>query len=252
MNSIHKTDYLHKPAGSEMTHALSQTRATTLPIRVMLVDGHRCMLWGLEKLIDTEKPDMQVVATATSAAEAMRVAVSAAPHVILLDLDLNGECALGSIPGLIEISNAIVLVLTGTRDPVLHDKAMLAGARGVIEKAESAETILKAIATVHKGEIWIDRSATSRIFNELSRRKTAAAIDPEQRKIATLTRKERSTVAEIAHDAMASTHTIAQRLCISESTLRNHLTSIYAKLELCNRLELYAYANKHGINKVIE
>lgn len=235
-----------------MNHALAQPRTPTLPIRIMLVDAHRCMLWGLEKLIDSEKPAMEVVGTATSAAEAMRVAGTVAPDVILIDLDLNGECSVGSIPGLIEKSKAIVLVLTGTRDHSLHDSAMLAGARGVVEKAETAETILKAIAMVHKGEIWIDRSSTSRIFNELSRRKTTALANPEQKKIASLTRKERSTVAEIAHDAMASTHTIAERLCISENTLRNHLTSIYSKLELGNRLELYVYANKHGINKVIE
>lgn len=225
-----------------------QTLAT--PIKILLIDDHRSVLWGLEKLIDGEKPKMEVVGTATSSAEAMSLLASVSPDVILTDLDLNGESAISIIPDLISHSKAKVLVLTGSRDLSLRDSAMLAGARGVVEKGDTAETILKAIEMVHQGEIWIDRSSTSRIFNELSRKKVSDLDDPEQRKIASLTRKEKLTVAEIASDATANTKTIATRLYISENTLRNHLTSIYAKLELSNRLELFVYANKHGINKI--
>jgi two-component system, NarL family, nitrate/nitrite response regulator NarL len=220
------------------------------PIKILLIDDHRSVLWGLEKLIDGEKPKMEVVGTATSSAEALSLLASVSPDVILTDLDLNGESAISIIPDLISHSKAKVLVLTGSRDLSLRDSAMLAGARGVVEKGDTAETILKAIEMVHQGEIWIDRSSTSRIFNELSRKKVADLDDPEQRKIASLTRKEKLTVAEIASDATANTKTIATRLYISENTLRNHLTSIYAKLELSNRLELFVYANKHGIHKI--
>lgn len=222
------------------------------PIRIMLIDDHRSVLWGLEKLIDSEKPKMQVVGTATNSIEAMNLLGTISPDVILIDLDLNGESGVSIIPNLIEKSTAKVLVLTGSRDLSLHDNAMLAGARGVVGKGDTAETILKAITMVYQGEIWIDRSATSRIFNALSHKKNTVSDDPEQQKIATLTRKERQTVAEIASDATASTKIIADRLCIGESTLRNHLTSIYAKLELSSRLELFVYANKHGIHKVEE
>lgn len=235
-----------------MTHATGKMQTQTHPIKIMLVDDHRCVLWGLEKLINSEKPKMEVVGSATSSAEALSLVMTISPNVILIDLDLNGESGVTIIPKLIDKSKAIILALTGTRDLALHDSAMLAGASGVVEKGESAETILKAITLVHQGELWIDRTATSRIFNELSRRKTAVSGDPEQQKIASLTRKERLTVAEIGYDAKASTGLIADRLCISENTLRNHLTSIYAKLELSSRLELYVYANKHGINKVVE
>ena len=218
----------------------------------MLIDDHRSVLWGLEKLIDSESPRMQVVGTATNSIEAMNLLGTISPDVILIDLDLNGESGVSIIPNLMEKSNAKILVLTGSRDLSLHDNAMLVGARGVVGKGDTAETILKAIAMVYQGEIWIDRSATSRIFNALSHKKNNVSDDPEQQKIATLTRKERLTVAEIANDATASTKIIADRLCIGESTLRNHLTSIYAKLELSSRLELFVYANKHGIRKIEE
>lgn len=229
-----------------------QQQMETQAIRIMLIDDHRSVLWGLEKLIEGEKPKMAVIGIATNSADALKLLATITPDVIMIDLDLNGESGVNIIPNLIKISQAKVLVLTGTRDITVRDNAMLAGARGIVEKGDTAETILKAIEMVHQGEIWLDRSTTSRIFNELSRRKNGESDDPEQQKIASLTRKERLTAAEIGNDATANTKTIASRLCISENTLRNHLTSIYAKLEISSRLELFVYVNKHGILKLEE
>jgi DNA-binding NarL/FixJ family response regulator len=213
----------------------------------LLVDDHRSVLWGLEKLIEGESPRMQVIGKATSPLEAMRLLDDVKPDIILLDLDLGGESGINSVPALIAKSGAKVLVLTGSRDASLHDSAVLAGAVGVVEKGEPAETILKAIQKVHEGEIWLDRTATGRIFLELSRSKSAGALNPEQRKIASLTPRERQIVAEIGSDAAASSRIIAERLHISEHTLRNHIASIYEKLEVSSRLELFAYAGRHGI-----
>jgi two-component system nitrate/nitrite response regulator NarL len=224
-----------------------QSKSADGPIKVLLVDDHRSVLWGLEKLIDGEKPRMMVVGKATSATEAMALLESAKPDVVLLDLDLNGESGLKLMPGILARANPRVLILTGSRDAVLHDNAVLAGARGVVEKGEAAETLIKAIEKVHEGEIWLDRTATGRIFVELARRKDGKHHDPEQQKIGSLTRKERQIVAAIASDASAPGKQIAERLNISEHTLRNHLTSVYAKLSVGNRLELFAYANKHRI-----
>lgn len=217
------------------------------PIKIMLIDDHRSVLWGLEKLIESEKPKMEVIGTATCSADALKLLSSVAPDVIMIDLDLNGESGVDIIPDLAKLSSAKILVLTGTRDVAMRDKAMLAGARGIVEKGDTADTILRAIEMVYNGEIWLDRYSTSRIFNEISRKKSADQDDPDRKKIATLTRKERQTAAEIGRDATANTKAIAARLCISENTLRNHLTSIYSKLELSSRLELFVYANKHGI-----
>lgn len=223
---------------------------TAPPIKIMLIDDHRSVLWGLEKLIDSEKPRMEVVGTATNATDAMALLQTVTPDVILIDLDLNGESGVDVIPNLINHSNAKILVLTGTRDLSLQDKAMLAGARGVVGKGDTAETILKAIVKVNNGETWLDRTATTRILNELSRKNQTPSADPQQIKIESLTRKERQTAAEIGNDATARTKVIAERLCISENTLRNHLSSIYAKLELSSRLELFVYVNKNGICKI--
>ena len=220
---------------------------TSKPIRVMLVDDHRSILWGLEKLIESEKPKLIVVGKATNCTEAFNLIDEAQPDIILLDIDLGGENGLDAIPELLAKSKARILVLTGLRDPSMHNKAMLAGARGVIEKEDTAETILKAIEKVHQGELWIDRVTAGRLFVELSRNTASQEADPEQQRISKLTARERQIVSEIARDAGATTKTIADRFHISEHTLRNHLTSIYDKLGVVNRLGLYAYANKQGI-----
>jgi len=219
------------------------------PIRVLLVDDHRVVLWGLEKLINGERPRMEVVGKATTMAETLQILKSAAPDIVLLDLKLNGESGLNVMPGILAGSRAKVLVLTGSQDPMMHDSAVLAGARGVVEKGEAAEVLIKAIERVHEGELWLDRNATGRIFVEMARRQESQVHDPEQQRISSLTRKERLIVTSIASNASTSGKQVAERLHISEHTLRNHLTSIYAKLCVRNRLELFDYATKNRILK---
>ena len=219
------------------------------PIRVFVIDDHRSILWGLERLVESGTPPMEVVGTAVNCTEALKVLDTAAPDVILLDIDLGDENGVKEIPNLTARTNARILILTGVRDESLHDKAVLAGASGVVMKEASAETILSAIEKVHQGQLWLDRIATGRIFLEFSRESAAQANDPERAKIATLTDREREIVAVSATHAGANAKSIADLLNISEHTLRNHLTSIYDKLDVANRLELFAYAHKHGLTK---
>lgn len=221
----------------------------TAPIRVFLIDDHRSILWGLERLIESGTPPMKVVGSAASHAEALDALAGASPDVILLDIDLGKESGIDAIPKLIGVAPAAkILVLTGLRDRAAHDQAVLAGAKGVVEKEAPAQTILTAIAKVHQGQLWLDRAAAGRIFVEFSRKSGAPqSLDPEQKKIASLTERERQIIVGVASNAGATARTIAETLHISEHTLRNHLTSIYDKLDVANRLELFAYAQKHGL-----
>jgi two-component system nitrate/nitrite response regulator NarL len=222
----------------------------TPTIRVFLIDDHRTILWGLEKLIESAKPAMRVVGSATSYGEALKMLDKAAPDVILLDLDLGHENGLDGVPKLVAASQAKVLILTGLRDDSLHREAVLAGARGVVEKEARAETILAAIAKVYAGEVWLDRAATGKLLVEMSRRSASrAAVDPMEQKISALTIREREIIALTLADAGATGKAIAARMHISEHTLRNHLTSIYEKLGVANRLELFAFAHEHKLTK---
>ena len=223
--------------------------AGAAPIRVFLIDDHRSILWGLERLIDSAKPEMEVVGTATNCKDALKAMDQAAPNLILLDIILGNENGVDLIPDLVARTHAKILILTGVTDEAVHDKVVLAGASGVVEKEAPAEMILAAIRKVHEGQIWLDRVAVGRVFMEFSRESIAQAADPERVKIAALTSREKEIVAIASNHAGANAKAIAEILCISEHTLRNHLTSIYGKLDVANRLELFAYAHKYGLTK---
>jgi two-component system nitrate/nitrite response regulator NarL len=219
------------------------------PIRILLVDDHKSMLWGLERLIEGEKPRMQVIGKASSKMEIFGFLTTEKPDVILLDLDLNGESSLDFLEELLQKSLARVLVLTAAQDPAVHQRAILNGASGVVLKSEDAEVILRAIQYVHAGEIWFDRAATSRLLRSLNSAPVTTNEAVQQGKIATLTPKERQVVAAMALIPGARNKAVADRLCMSEHTLRNHLTGIYAKLKLENRLELCMYAIEHKLHE---
>lgn len=219
-------------------------------IRIMLVDDHKTLLWGLSKLIDSESRQMLVVGTARDCESALAVAAEVMPDVILLDIDLGGTNSLDIMPSLLARANgARILVLSGTRDRELLDKAIMLGARGVVSKDEPAETVLKAIEKVHEGELWLDSSALSRVFDAMRNPQATRRQDPELEKISQLTAKERRICSLIAGGGGAVNKALAQQLFISEHTLRNHLTQIYHKLGVSNRLDLYVFATRHHLDQ---
>lgn len=218
-------------------------------IRVMLVDDHQTMLWGLTKLIESEKPRMDVVGTATTCDEALAKIGLLHPDVILLDLDLNGVSALEVLPALLSNSASNVLIFTGARDQATLDLAIFKGARGVLRKDASAEHVIKAIEKTAAGEIWLDRQTLGRVFSEFVVPKAPPQRDPAVEKHESLTAREQKVIYAVVEGSGALNAALAERLFISEHTLRNHLTSIYHKLGVSNRLELYVYAVKHQLTK---
>ena len=203
--------------------------------------------WGLSRLVESAAPQLALAGSVDSVAAYLLSLPQSAADVLVLDLD--GEEGTESLADLHSQTKAIILVISSSRDHALHDSAVLSGARGVMDKREAAPTLLKAIEKVHEGQMWIDRNATSRIFLDLARKKAASAKDPEQQRITSLTRRERQTIAAMAGDASAPGKLVAERLHISEHTLRNHLTWVYSKLGLTNRVDLYAYAHRHGLSQ---
>jgi two-component system, NarL family, nitrate/nitrite response regulator NarL len=214
------------------------------PIRVLLVDHHRCVLWGLARLIETARPQLELADVATCHSEALAAAEKYRPHVVLLDPDLGSEGGFDLLPHL--ASQAAVLILTGLSEGEAKERAFLAGARGFIHKSEPAEVILKAIECVHAGEVWLDRAAMARVLRTLSRRRDS---ESEQRTYSTLTAAERKVVAAVVRQKSAPNKVIAAALNISEHTLRNHLSTIYGKLGLNKRLDLVLHAMEHWLEQ---
>ncbi len=212
-------------------------------IRVLLVDDHRSVLWGLRKLIESAGPPFEVAATAECASEALAAAKEHHPGVILLDLDLGEGTGIEFVSTLHRASSARILILTGMRDPALQQRAVMAGASGVVQKSESAEVILKAIRQVHAGELWLDRATIGRVFARLSEGEAAGGVqDP-------LTPAERRVMLEVVRQKSAPNKVIADALHISAHTLRNHLASIYGKLGLKRRLDLVLYALERRLDR---
>lgn len=218
----------------------------TKQLRILIVDDHLMVRAGLRMLL--EDVGMKVVAMAGGRVEALELAASQTPDVILLNLDLGGEDGVSFLPELRQAgNNARVLVLTGIRDPEAHRRAVLLGAMGVVLKDQAAEVLIKAIEKVHAGEVWLDRTTMGNLLNEMTR-KTSDQGDPDKARLKTLTQREHQVITLIAEGL--KNKQIAGRLFISETTVTHHLSSIFSKLEVSDRLELVIYAFGHNLARL--
>jgi two-component system, NarL family, nitrate/nitrite response regulator NarL len=218
------------------------------PIKVFLVSGHSILLWGLQQLVSANDSRMSLAGYSSSTATLMDSVASASPDVILFDLDMPAEHATG-IATLAAGCTAKILVMTRHDDQTLVDKAVLDGACGVLKSNSTPANFIEAIQKVHAGQIWLDRAATGRIMVELSRRQNGQLEQKKPSRLATLTDREKSIVASVLENSGDPAKTLAKKLHISESTLRNHLTSIYSKLDISNRFELISFAHKNELQQ---
>jgi two-component system nitrate/nitrite response regulator NarL len=217
-----------------------------MTIRILLVDDHKTMLWGLERLIQAEGPSFTLVGSASDGAEATALCAALRPDIVLLDLDLKGSSSIDFLPALVANGSTRVVILSANRDQGTLAAAVKAGARGVVSKEAPTDDVLLAVRKVHGGELWLDQSLMQALLGQLVA--PAPKADPEAERIATLTARERDVIGMIVQGKGALNKELAERAFISERTLRNHLTTIYQKLDVANRLELYVYATKHGLS----
>jgi DNA-binding NarL/FixJ family response regulator len=214
-----------------------------IKIRILIIDDQLIVREGLRMLIENH-PGTKVVAMASTRSEALDIIAREPTDLIILNLELGGNSALSFIPELREAAkDARILVLTGQRDSTTHQKAAQHGAMGVVLKEDAADLLLKAIEKVYKGEAWLDRLTLGSLIFQMSSQEKET-VDPRTRKIASLTERERQVIALIAEGL--KNRQIADRLFISHVTVTHHLSSIYGKLGVSDRLELviYAFANK--------
>lgn len=225
---------------------MSTSEVVDQVIRVLLVDDHAVVRSGLRMLIEN-RSRVKVVGEAANPTDALASAARERPDVIVLDLDLGTDSGLDLLPQLLSVADtARVLVLTGVRDFEKHRKAARLGAVGLVQKDNAVEVLLTAIEKVYAGEIWFDRALLSSLITETGRADKKS--DPELNKIATLTPREREIIGVIADSGLKNKQ-IADRLFISPTTVRHHLTSIFQKLGVSDRLELAIYAYRYGIAK---
>ncbi len=218
-------------------------RATDTPIRVALLDDHTLFREGLRRLLDTE-PDIDMVAEAKSGAELFPLLERAQPDLLLLDLNLQGENGLDLLPRLLEqFPDLKVLVLTASIDQEDRVNSIKLGARGVVLKYAAAENLIKSIRKVADGEMWVDHETTKKLFEELADRRGPKTESP----LDLLTDREREVTALVGEGLRNKE--IADRLFISERTVKTHISNIFQKLDLSDRLELALFAINQGLAK---
>jgi DNA-binding NarL/FixJ family response regulator len=209
-------------------------------IRILIADDHPVFRFGLRALLQTEG-EMEVVGEAMTGDEAIALAASLQPDVVLMDLNMPG------ING-IEATRLIakdhphmgILVITMFDDDSVF-AAMRAGARGYLLKGAEGEETLRAIRAVAHGESIFSPSIAHRLMNYFSspQAATSASIFP------TLTGREREILSLIAQGLTNST--IAERLYLSPKTVRNQVSTIFDKLQVAGRAEAIIKARDAGL-----
>ncbi|MBJ7380332.1 MAG: response regulator transcription factor [Polynucleobacter sp.] len=212
---------------------------------LLLMDPHPINASGMQKLLE-EIGGFNVVATANDEKECIKLVKQHKPSLAVIEpLDKN-HFNVNLIQILASEFNIKVLVLTQSSNHEDYDLAIIHGAKGVLYKSEPHEVLIRAVSKVLGGELWIQRDATSRILMRIAESKTTRSQNPQQKKIAALTKKELQIVNFLHAHSEERLNKIAGLLHISEHTLRNHLASIYSKLGIRNRLELYVFAEKNA------
>jgi two-component system nitrate/nitrite response regulator NarL len=217
-------------------------------IRILIIDDHAVLRIGLRAVIESDER-MRVVGEASDHASAVAVAAEQQPDIILLDLDLGNDNGFDLLPEVLQLApDARLIVLTGVRDNDAHRRAVLLGAMGLVLKEKALDSLLKAIEKVYQGEVWLDRTMIASVLNSRARGDMSPEQNVHATQIATLTEREREVIQLLG--AGMRNKEIAERLVISEATVRNHLTSIFAKIGVNDRFELVVFAYRYGLSQL--
>ncbi len=215
-------------------------------IRLLIVDDHAVVRLGLRTLLSDE-PDLEVVAEAGSAEEALVKVAAAKPDIAIVDIQLPGRSG-------IEICQEIrqkfpatrVVILTSHAGESFVEQAMRAGASGYVLKQVGNEELIHAIRAAHRGEMGLDsRTASSVITRYLDMEKKV-----DQSAFKDLSLREREVLTLVAEGD--SNKEIGVKLNLTEITVRNYVSNILNKLQLRNRIELAKYAFVHNLKDHME
>ena len=208
------------------------------PIRVLIADDHLFYREGLRVMLGAI-PELQLVGEAANGDEAIERALALQPDVVLMDLKMPGASGLEATRRIVRQSPHIgVLVLTMFDDDSVF-AAMQAGARGYLLKDARLEDVVRAIDAVGRGEAIFSPSIAQRLLSYFATNRPAAVTFPE------LTEREREILALIAHGQ--TNEQIAEQLVVSIKTVRNHVSTIFSKLQVADRAQAVVRAREAGL-----
>lgn len=229
---------------------------STNSIRVLIADAQPIVLEGLRRVLG-HYPDIEVVADAADGVEAIDKAVHLAPDIILLDPRMprvDGLTVLRSIQTRAPRSKVILFASAENKDEFVE--AMKLGCSGILLKETSTALIEKSIHRVHAGEIWLDSTTTAAVIRHFASPKdfpaahapahSSSSNGKAPRERAQLSQREREIIVLIAQGY--KNKEIAEKMFITEQTVKNHLHNVFDKLGVSDRLELALYAIHNSLH----
>jgi two-component system, NarL family, response regulator len=204
------------------------------PLRLIIADDHALFRQGLKSLLLLQ-PDTEVVAEIESANDVQPMVSRTDCNVLLLDLQMD-RWMMEDIPQLSRLTN--VIVLTASESAENGVRALRLGAKGVVQKRFAIETLMMAVRSVADGLVWMPPT----VQTEFARQESSSGKD--------LTPRESEIVRYVASGLRNIE--VAERLAITESTVKTHLNNIFQKLAVRDRLELTHYAIKTGMVAVLD
>ena len=215
-------------------------------ITIMIADDHVLMREGIKQLLELEE-DIDVIAQAGDGEEAVEIALEYNPDVILLDINMpkmNGVDVLRRLKDLGVESKVIMLTIHEDKEYLFE--TMKIGAKGYVLKDSDADSLIKAIRDVHDGNTYIQPSIASLLVEGMN--KNDKELNKDLLKIEALTKREYEALTLIAEGL--NNRDIADKLYISEKTVKNHVSSIFKKIQVNDRIQAAIFAFKNNIKKI--
>ena len=228
---------------------------STQIIRVLVADSQPIVLEGVRSVL-AQYPDIQVVGEALDGVEAIDKAVQLDPDVILLDLRLprvDGLTVLRSVQTRVARAKVLLFATADSKDDFVE--AMKLGCSGILLKEAATALIEKSIQRVFAGEIWLDSNTTAAVIRHFASPKEFPAAHigapsssngKQTRERAQLSQREREIIVLIAQGY--KNKEIAEKMFITEQTVKNHLHNVFDKLGVSDRLELALYAIHNSLH----
>ncbi|HXE12617.1 MAG TPA: response regulator transcription factor [Bryobacteraceae bacterium] len=219
-------------------------------IRLLIVDSFPVVRAGLRTIL-SGSPDIQIVGEAQDGVEAVDRTLELLPDVILMELRLPNVDGLTVLRTLhTRAPQAKVLLFTASENKEDFIESMKLGCCGILPKDAGAALIAKSIQKVHAGEIWLDSNTTAAVIRQFASpldpaiAQVAANAKPRER--AQLSQREREIIVLIAQGY--KNKEIAEKMFITEQTVKNHLHNVFDKLGVSDRLELALYAIHNSLH----
>jgi len=216
-------------------------------VRIGLADDHQMFRDAVRRLLDAE-PDLVVVGEASDGAEAVALTLQYEPDILLLDVAMphgNGMQVLQQIAAASKATR--IIMVTGAVEEYELRQALRLGARGFVLKESGAEQLLESIRVVHGGEYFVGRECMADLVSAVRNRGVVieGKVPPRKADFG-LTTRERQIVSAVVN--AYQNKEIAEKFAISEKTVKHHLTNIFNKVGVSNRLELALFAVHHHLD----